>query len=410
MLYHQTSSDLEKKHSTELAVSEIYNKLLKNMDENKITCSIFLDLAKAFDSVDHRILIQKLEKYGIRGNALELIKSYLSNRQHYVKVNNVESRYRVLEIGVPQGSVLGPLLFLIFINDLPNCCKLDVTLFADDTFLSLASKNIRQLRKEMGKELDKVYKWLVLNKLTLNISKSKYMLISKGKRICTGDFRLKLDGIPLERCVEYKYLGIYIDERLNWKRHIQYMCHKLSKVCGYFARLRNCAGMKTMKMIYNALVFSHLRYCNIVWGGASKTILKPLITLQNRIVRIMAFAPFQITDVRLFFEKFEFHNLEQINHFEIGKFMYKYKNNMLPEKFNGYFQLSGTNHNHNLRSVANEKYEQHRAKGLYGIKMIQHRGVKLWNELPFEIKNQSTLKRFTNLFKFYVTELGLNTL
>ena len=168
--------------------------------------------------------------------------------------------------------------------------------------------------------------------------------------------------------------------------------------------------MKTMKMIYNALVFSHLRYCNIVWGGASKTILKPLITLQNRIVRIMAFAPFQITDVRLFFEKFEFHNLEQINHFEIGKFMYKYKNNMLPEKFNGYFQLSGTNHNHNLRSVANEKYEQHRAKGLYGIKMIQHRGVKLWNDLPSEIKNQSTLKRFTNLFKFYVTELGPNTL
>ena len=179
------------------------------MDENKITCSIFLDLAKAFDSVDHQILLKKLEKYGIRGNALKLFKSYLTGRQHYVKINNMASQCRLLEIGVPQGSVLGPLLFLIFINDLPNCCKLDATLLADDTFLSLASKNTAQLQKDMCKELNKVYKWLVLNKLTLNIKKSKYMIISKGKRISEGDFRLKLNGISLQRCEEYKYLGIY---------------------------------------------------------------------------------------------------------------------------------------------------------------------------------------------------------
>ena len=164
--------------------------------------------------------------------------------------------------------------------------------------------------------------------------------------------------------------------------------------------------MKTLKMIYNALVFSHLSYCNIVWGGANKVILKPLVTLQNRIVRIMAFAPFQVIDVRPFFEKFEFHNVDQINAFEIGKFMYKFKNNMLPDKFDGYFQLSGTNHSHNLRSVANQNYEQHLAKGLYGLKMLHHRGVKLWNNLPPEIKNQSTLKQFKNLLKFYVVKVG----
>ena len=127
--------------------------------------------------------------------------------------------------------------------------------------------------------------------------------------------------------------------------------------------------------------------------------------MHNRIIKTMAFAPYQATDVRQYFDKFEIHNLEQINILEIGKFMYKYKNNLLPERFNDYFQVSGTMHRYNLRSVANQNYEQHRAKGLYGLKMIHHTGVKLWNGFPSEIKNQSTLKKFTNLFKFYVLEM-----
>ena len=141
----QNQFGFRKKRSTDLAIAEVYNDLLQNLEDNKYTCAIFLDLAKAFDSVDHNILLRKIEKYGIRGNALELMKSYLRNRTHYVHVGNTSSSPLVLQFGVPQGSVLGPLLFLLFINDMPNCTKFKVTLFADDTFLKMESPNLQEL-------------------------------------------------------------------------------------------------------------------------------------------------------------------------------------------------------------------------------------------------------------------------
>ena len=167
-------------NSTELAITTFYDKLLKNLDENKITCSIFLDLKKAFDSVNHEILLQKLYHYGFRGKMFKLLASYLSERYICVKIDGKVSSSRLLDHGVPQGSILGPLLFLFYINDLPNASNFETTLFADDTNLHLSHININSLQSRVQQEMMKVSKWMISNKLTLNYKKSCYMLISKN--------------------------------------------------------------------------------------------------------------------------------------------------------------------------------------------------------------------------------------
>ena len=262
-----------------------------------------------------------------------LIKSYLLNRKHLVKINGVESSLLTLNIGVPQGSVLGPLLFLIFINDLPYATQFKVKLFADDTLLTMESDNYRDLQSRVNIELNKVHNWLCSNYLTLNIAKSKFMIIASKKKPNTGEFQVKINGTNLENCSSYKYLGVYIDENLNWKVHVDYICEKVTKVCGILAKLRHCVGYDVLKMVYHALAASHLQYCNLVWGNTNEATLKSLQTLQNRLVRIMTFAPFSSPNVQQIYNELDLLNLQQIHKLAKAKFVFKHRNGLLPKNF-----------------------------------------------------------------------------
>ena len=226
-------------------MQDIYEKLLNNMDRGLSSCAIFLDLAKAFDTVDHSILLRKLKTYGIRGNVFDLFKSYLSGRSQYVKLDNVCSSLIQIKYGVPQGSILGPLLFLIYVNDLPSATNFFIKLFADDTFLCAQNKDMKVLEKEVNLELGKVYKWLESNKLTLNVKKSKFMVFTNARKNF-HDISVRINKTPLEKCVKYKYVGIIFDEKLNWKDHIEYVCKKVSKACGALAKMRHCASVELL--------------------------------------------------------------------------------------------------------------------------------------------------------------------
>ena len=208
--------------------------ILQEIDKGNLCCGFFMDLSKAFDTIDHHILLQKLYLYGIRGLPLQWFHSYLSNRKQYVVVDGVESRQLDVNLGVPQGSVLGPLLFLIYVNDIVNSSNLlKFSLFADDTVVLYSHKNVTTLVSTINQELQMLNDWFKCNKLFLNFKKTKYVLFhSKRKRIPPNIQRIENNVI--ERTESINFLGILIHESLDWKHHIANISSKLSKVLVYY--------------------------------------------------------------------------------------------------------------------------------------------------------------------------------
>lgn len=392
--------------STEYAIVDIYEKLLNNLDKGLNSCAIFLDLKKAFDSVDHEILLGKLSRYGITGNALEFFRSYLSLRSQQVKLGTDISKQLFIKVGVPQGSVLGPLLFLIFINDLPYASDFFIKLFADDTFLCLHDSDIIELEKNVNIEINKVYDWLVANKLSLNIAKSKYMIIT-NKKIDYNTFKVVIDKTRLEHCDKYKYLGVFIDKNLNWKYHIEYISNKISKACGSLSKLRHIMSTDVLKEVYYALIHSYIKYGITTWGNASNTTLNPLKVLINRAVRIISFAPYGRIDLKPIYNSLKFLDFESTFRLETSKLMFKRKHDIFPIPFANHFvDEYSVSHCYNLRNreltaTSNSRPNPRLASSK---KSLYFRGEEVWENTPETLRNAPSFNSFKKLMKGYILE------
>ena len=268
-LFYDSQYGFRKYHSTELAALELVDRIHKEIDENKIPFSVFLDLSKAFDTLDHDILLHKLQYYGITGTTLDWFRSYLTERYQYVDYNGASSSMKLLTTGVPQGSILGPLLFIIYMNDIHTVSdNLNFTLYADDTTLTspLCSftyggyHDINRVSTLINSEITKISEWLSINKLSLNANKTKFMIFHNYQKVMTDSDipQLEINNTPIERVTEFNFLGITINEFMNWGSHSVKIANKICRTLGVMNCLKRYLPLSALKIMYDSLILSHI--------------------------------------------------------------------------------------------------------------------------------------------------------
>ena len=385
-----------KNKSTSDAVNELLTNIYDDINKGEHFGAIFLDLSKAFDTVSHDILLAKLEHYGIRGTSLKLLESYLTNRKQYVTVNGHKSQTQVVNIGVPQGSVLGPLLFLIYINDLPlSTNNMKSILFADDTTFFTSHKDIHNLSQKMTDELLLVKEWLISNCLILNVNKTYYMIFST--RSIPNNIRISIGENLIERKASGKFLGMLLDDKLTFKEHINSIKCKVSKMAGILYKLKDKFPLEILHKLYYSLIYPHLIYCILAWGSAKSTYLSPLLMLQKRIVRILTNSSYYAHSDPLF-KQLCLLKVKDLYEMQCQIFMHKtMKLNNYPvykEKIST-FQIE---HNYGTRGslLRTPFYRTEICK-----QSLLYQGIKNWNNLPEDIKNSTlnNIKKHTKNLK-----------
>ena len=376
-------------HSTLHAILLIADKIQKAIERKQYSCGIFLDLSKAFDTVNHTILIKKLEYYGIRGIAKDWFCSYLSNRKQLVSIGNVTSDLKPITCGVPQGSVLGPLLFLLYINDFSKSAPdLDFHLFADDSNLFCSHKSLQCLEAKVNVELNNVNNWLCVNKLSLNIDKSNFVIFHPSQKKVQYPINLIINNKILEEKKYVKYLGIIMDCNLNWKQHIHELSKKVSRSIGILSKLRHYVPQSILIQIYYSIVFPFLIYGVLIWGNTYKTNIYPLVILQKKAIRIITFSHFQSHTSPLF-KKFNLLKLPDIVYLYTAVFMHQFHKGNLPEKFNNYFTLVSNQHSYNTRLASKATFILPLVRTNYGLFNIRFCGPKVWNSIEESLKSLS---------------------
>ena len=366
-----------KGHSTYMAHIVLMDKLIHAMENGEYVIGIYLDFSKAFDTVNHAILLDKLHHYGIRGVAHSWFKNYLTNRHQFVTYNGAKSKLKVINCGVPQGSILGPLLFLIYINDLVSVCKSTMPImFADDTSLFASGTDIHVIEDTINKELSNISTWLKVNRLSLNVKKTHFMMFT-NKRYSIAKIEIKIDNEPIEETTKTKFLGVIIDNKLTWKDHIMYISGKISRGMGIIIKSRKFLYKQTLLNLYYSFIYPYFIYCNQVWGNTYKTYLQKLTLLQKRIIRIIA-GVHPLTHTDPLFMQFNILKFAHIHSFLIGRLMYRVYHGTL-ELFQGYFLVNSDIHNYLTRQT--DHYHLPFFHTDLGKSSLRYYGAVLWNNI-----------------------------
>ena len=390
--------------STTLALIDVIDTLKQALDRQEYAIGIFLDLEKAFDTICHAILLTKLEHYGFRGHVNNFIKSYLSNRKQYTLVNGKKSKLGVNKFGVPQGSILGPLFFLLFINDISyamRTCK--GKLFADDTCLLLHHKMIQTLIRNAENSLSEISKWFKLNKLSLSLSKSNFILFHNRKGDpCNWLQSLQVGNEVFPRVPVVKYIGMHVDEKLTWKNHIQEVYNSLTKYFSIFYNIRGFIDSRLSRSIYYTCIHSKIKYGIEVYGSANETFLNKLQVIQNKLMKLLTKKEQQYS-TNLLHKNLDILKVHDIHRQSVLQFVHKCKTGNIISNFHNYFIPRGELHNLDLRN--NNDLDQVLYSREHGRTAVKRVGSVYWNQLPEAIKAENTSPTVfkSSVFKHFIS-------
>jgi hypothetical protein len=424
-LLHKHQYGFQRNRSTEQNLIQVVNFIGSALNKGNYCIGIFLDLRKAFDSCSHEILLSKLEKLGIRGNVLAWFDSYLKNRMQQVDINGTLSSTLEILFGVLQGSNLGPLLFLCYINDIFSATDLATFLFADDTSCLAEHKNLHDLIIYVNSELRKLANWFRSNRMAVNISKTNYIIFhSKGKQINMNGLNVTFDcnevdtlnydhnlcfnlerihdKHPNPKMQSFKLLGVYFDENLTFNKHASNICSKLTRSVFCMKRASHFISLKSLRSLYFALVHSHLLYCPIILNCMTQSNINSIAKLQKRAIRVMTRSAYNAHTNQLFLQS----RILPIDKLILQSkllFMHSIDYNYAPSSFRDIWVKNNTRDmDHDLRnrdeySIPFIRIEQFRRNPIISLPTA-------WNELRDELRFQHNRTTFKIALEDYLFE------
>ena len=389
----------QKKLSTYMAIANVAEEISKSIDNKTFSIGVFIDLAKAFDTVNHAILISKLSNYGVRGLPLSLLKNYLSNRMQFVSIKDAQSSTLPIECGVPQGSILGPLLFLIYIDDIISSSKLlKFVLFADDTNVFMSSPNFLSLVQSFNTELALLSDWFKANKLSLNLLKTTYLIFGNRKvhNRSNPSVCIMLDGVIINPVTSTKFLGVLIDSQLSWKPHINKLILKLNRNSAIISKIRYKIDANIALKLYDTLILTHISYCTIIWAaGVNSSKLSKIHRIQKKALRAVVLAPYKSSS-RPIFIKLKRLTIFDIYKTQVGSFMFANLRGLTPNLLPNYFQ---TNIEFHSRSTKSSTYLHiPYARTNLRKSSLSVYAPTFWNTIPDHIKKSPS----PNIFKYRI--------
>ena len=397
-LLHDSQSGFRKHHSCETTLCKITDSWLRDINNRLAVGVIFIDLTKAFDLINHDVLIHKLKIYGFDDSCMQLFKSYLSNRTQSVYLRGVNSFKTCTRRGVPQGSILGPVLFSLYINDLPLVIPhAKCNLFADDTSLHHASFNIDDINHCLNASMTSIDNWCNANDMIIHPEKNESMLVctrQKRQRMKEKRLNIKYKDSIIRQVSEHRLLGVIIDHNLNWQEHVSFLIKHVSSTVFQMSQIKNFLNEHSRRLFYFSFIQSRLNYCSIIWGNCPSSTLKPLVSLQKRSVKMISKIKSSDRSMTKIFKEHNILPLSSLIKYNTLVLMHKVVHQVCPQYIRSLFCFK--NQRYSYRAIVPKT-------NIDLFKMsLSFRGSKEWNTLPYSFRQLPVLSVFKSRLKVLI--------